>query len=249
MNIVYLERSEIGALLGRGDRRYVHITKVLRKRAGDTLAAGCSDGTLGEARIESLGPEGLVLAYEGEAQAPALRPLRLLMGFPRPIQAGRILKDLTSLGIAELWFALSELGEKSYAESTFFRDKEYGSHLIEGAEQAGNPRIPEIRSFWSLRRACDELDAIEGAFGGGASAASARLMFHPDADLPRIADLPAFAPPATIAIGSERGWSAGELDFLRERGFTACYLGDRILKTETAAIAAATLVLSRLGYM
>ena len=42
MNIVYLERSEIGALLGRGDRRYAHITKVLRKRAGDTLAAGCS---------------------------------------------------------------------------------------------------------------------------------------------------------------------------------------------------------------
>lgn len=254
MNIVYLERSEIGALLGRGDRRYAHITKVLRKRAGDTLAAGCSDGTLGEARIESLGPEGLVLAYEGESQAPALRPLRLLMGFPRPIQAGRILKDLTSLGVSELWFALSELGEKSYAESTFFRDKEYGSHLIEGAEQAGNPRIPEIRSFWSLRRACDELDNVDGAFAGGecpagAHTAGARLMFHPDAGLSRIADLPAIAPPATIAIGSERGWSAGELDFLRERGFAACYLGDRILKTETAAIAATALVLSRLGYM
>ena len=244
MNIVYLERSEVGVLLGRGDRRYAHITKVLRKRAGDTLAAGCSDGTLGDARIESLGPDGLVLSYEGKAEAPALRPVRMLMGFPRPIQAGRILKDLTSLGVAELWFALSELGEKSYAESTFFRDKEYGSHLVEGAEQAGNPRMPEIRSFWSLRRACDELDRVEGA-----PAAGARLMFHPDAGLPKIADLPAIAPPATIAIGSERGWSAGELDFLRERGFAACYLGDRILKTETAAIAAATLVLSRLGYM
>jgi len=246
MNILYLEKTEIGALLGRGDRRYAHIAKVLRKGAGDTLAAGCSDGTLGDARIESLGPDGLVLSYEGKAEAPALRPVRLLMGFPRPIQAGRILKDLTSLGVSELWFALSELGEKSYAESTFFRGKQYGSHLIEGAEQAGNPRLPEIRSFWSLGRACDELDRVEAS---GASAAGARLIFHPDAGLPRIADLPAIAPPVTIAIGSERGWSPGELDFLRERGFAACYLGDRILKTETAAVAAAVLVLSRLGYM
>jgi RsmE family RNA methyltransferase len=244
MNIVRLEPGEIGAPLGRGDRRYVHITKVLRKRAGDTLAAGCSDGTLGEARIESLGPDALVLSYERSCEAPALRPLRLLMGFPRPIQAGRILKDLTSLGVAEIWFALSELGEKSYAESTFFRDAEYGSHLVEGAEQAGNPRIPEIRSFWSLRRACDELDNVERAAAEGS-----RLMFHPDSSLPKIAVLPTLAPPVTIAIGSERGWSAAELDFLEERGFAACYLGDRILKTETAAIATATLALSRLGYM
>lgn len=246
MNILYLDRSEVGVPLGRGDRRYVHITKVLRKRAGDTVAAGCSDGSLGEARIESLGPDSLVLSYEGRAEAPPLRPVRILMGFPRPIQAGRILKDLTSLGVSELWFALSELGEKSYAESTFFRGKEYGSHLIEGAEQAGNPRLPEIRSFWSLKRACDELDIAEAS---GASAAGARFMFHPDAALPKIADLPAIAPPVTIAIGSERGWSTGELDFLRERGFSACFLGDRILKTETAAVAAAVLVLSRLGYM
>jgi RsmE family RNA methyltransferase len=244
MNIVRLEPGEIGAPLGRGDRRYVHITKVLRKRAGDTLAAGCSDGTLGEARIETLGSEGIVLSYRAGSPAPALRPLRLLMGFPRPIQAGRILKDLTSLGVAEIWFALSELGEKSYAESTFFRDGEYGSHLIEGAEQSGNPRIPEIRSFWSLRRACDELDTLQGASSGGD-----RLMFHPDSSLPKIAGLSTLAPPVTIAIGSERGWSASELDFLVERGFAACHLGDRILKTETAAIASAVLVLSRLGYM
>lgn len=262
MNIIYLERGEIGAMLGRGDRRYAHITRVLRKHEGDSLAAGCSDGTLGDARVESLGPEGLVLSYEGKIQAPSLRPVRILMGFPRPIQAGRVLKDLTSLGVAELWFALSDLGEKSYAESTFFRDKEYGDHLVEGAEQAGNPRLPEVRNFWSLSRACDELDrlgdgiaATEGASAGEGlgkgirGTAGSRLMFHPDANLPKIADFPAMVPPVTIAIGSERGWSNREISFLGERGFVACHLGDRILKTETAAIAAAALVLSRLGYM
>ena len=123
MNIVYLKEAEIGAVIPLNDRRCEHVSRILKKRAGDIIAAGCSDGTIGQARIESLSHDGLRLSYSPVSPAPALRPIRLLMGFPRPIQAGRILKDLTSLGIAELWFALSDLGEKSYAESTFFKKK------------------------------------------------------------------------------------------------------------------------------
>jgi len=243
MNIVFLKEAEIGALIAPNDRRCEHIARILRKKMGDSIAAGCSDGTIGQARIESLSREGLVLSYQPESPAPSLRPIHLLMGFPRPIQAGRILKDLTSLGIAELWFALSDLGEKSYAESTFFRNKEFESHLIEGAEQAGNPRLPEIRSFWTMDRACDALDARKP------ETKAPRLMFHPDPSLPRIADLRDFDPPVTLAIGSERGWTKRELALLEAHGFKACFLGDRILKTETAALAAVSILASRLGYM
>jgi RsmE family RNA methyltransferase len=245
MNIVYLEEKDIGALLPRSDRRCEHVSRILRKAQGDILAAGCSDGTLGQARIESLSQDGLILSYSARSQAPALRPLRLLMGFPRPIQAGRILKDLTSLGIAEIWFALSDLGEKSYAESTFFKEKEYGTHLIEGAEQAGNPRLPAISGFWSIDKACAALEKMDAAD----APTSSRLMFHPDSMLPRITEVPALATPTTLAIGSERGWTVREVNLLASHGFTACYLGDRILKTETAAMAAVSIVLSRLGYM
>ena len=174
-----------------------------------------------------------------------MRPIRLLMGFPRPIQAGRILKDLTTLGIAELWFALSDLGEKSYAESTFFRNREFESHLVEGAEQAGNPRLPEVSCFWTIDRACGRLEEPSKADGRPGS----RLMFHPDPLNPTIAALPSLDLPVTLAIGSERGWTERELSLLGSRGFVACYLGDRILKTETAALAAVSIALSRLGYM
>ncbi|MHB9153413.1 MAG: RsmE family RNA methyltransferase [Spirochaetales bacterium] len=243
MNIVFLREAEIGALIAPSDRRCAHIARILKKNAGDHIAAGCSDGTIGQARIESLSREGLVLSYRPESPAAPLRPIRLLMGFPRPIQAGRVLKDLASLGIAELWFALSDLGEKSYAESSFFRKKEFESHLIEGAEQAGNPRLPEIRSFWTMDRACEALEA------SGVEAKAGRFMFHPDASLPRIAELPEIDPPVTLAIGSERGWTKRELELLATHGFKACFLGDRILKTETAALAAVSILSSRLGYM
>lgn len=245
MNMLYLKAGEIGATIPKNDRRCQHVARILKKKTGDILAAGCSDGTLGQARIESLSPEGLILSYVQQTQAPALRPIRLLMGFPRPIQAGRILKNLASLGIAEIWFALSDLGEKSYAESTFFKRQEFEQHLIEGAEQAGNPRLPEIHSFWTMDRACEKL----GNSGGDDGLPAARLMFHPDPSLPRIAALPDFVPPVTLAIGSERGWTEREMDLLVSHGFKACYLGDRILKTETAALAAVSIMLARLGYM
>ena len=65
-------------------------------------------------------------------------------------------------------------------------------------------------------------------------------------NLGALAELP---PPLTLAIGSERGWTEGEVDLLEERGFRMAGLGRRILKTETAAVAAVALLLARLGRM
>jgi RsmE family RNA methyltransferase len=52
-----------------------------------------------------------------------------------------------------------------------------------------------------------------------------------------------------LAIGSERGWTPAELDLLAARGFSFASLGDRILKTETAAVTAVAIALSKLGYV
>lgn len=155
----------MGIPLYRSDARYGHITRVLRKKQGEIIAAGCSDGSLGSASIEKLSHESILLSYRPESEAPSLYPVNILMGFPRPIQAGRILKDLTSLGLRRIWFTLSELGEKSYAESSFFRTRDFESHLIEGAMQSGNPRLPQVECFWSLPRACDALDAAQRGDG------------------------------------------------------------------------------------
>ncbi len=250
MNILYLDVSELDRPVLKTDRRYRHITRILGKSTGDSIEAGCSDGTLGEALITGVTEDSLCLSYVAKAEAPCLRPIQVLMGFPRPIQAGRILKDLTSLGVARVWFALSELGEKSYAESTFFREKAWTEHLIEGAEQAGNPRMPEVRTFWSLERALAALSApgTDGPFDEFAGAGS-RIFFHPDQTMPGLLSITGFHPPLTLAIGSERGWTERETGVLAASGFTACSLGDRILKTETAALAATSIACARLGLM
>ncbi len=268
MNILYLKEEELGIPLYRSDARYGHITRVLRKKQGEIIAAGCSDGSLGSASIEKLSHESILLSYRPESEAPSLYPVNILMGFPRPIQAGRILKDLTSLGLRRIWFTLSELGEKSYAESSFFRTRDFESHLIEGAMQSGNPRLPQVECFWSLPRACDALDAAQRVAASLDSDAATgarttprdfvsevpaeepdRLVFHPGEKLPKLADFPRLRTPLWLAVGSERGWTEAELDVLCSRGFLVCSLGRRILKTETAALAAASIVLSRIGLL
>ncbi|MCK7479781.1 MAG: hypothetical protein M0C28_22700 [Candidatus Moduliflexus flocculans] len=54
----------------------------------------------------------------GTGRPLPLRPVTLVLGFPRPIQVARILKDLCSLGVRRILMAATDLGEKSYAESS-----------------------------------------------------------------------------------------------------------------------------------
>jgi RsmE family RNA methyltransferase len=62
-----------------------------------------------------------------------------------------------------------------------------------------------------------------------------------------LSGLPVPALPATLAVGAERGWSDGERALLRAHGFALAHLGTRVLRTETACIAAITLLKAKLG--
>ncbi|MBN1242712.1 MAG: RNA methyltransferase [Spirochaetales bacterium] len=246
MNLLVLEPDEVGERLPRSDRRVEHVRKILRKKAGDLLAAGISGGPdgpapLGSATVEELDEKGARFSFTPEREAPPLRPLVLLLGLPRPIQANRILKDLSSLGLARIVLCGTELGEKSYANSDLYLKGDFRRPLLEGAEQAGNPRLPEVSTSPSLKAALRELAGFPGA----------RIALDPyrsagplGAWLPEPGDNSAL-----LAIGSERGWTTYELDELEGARFGCRDLGDRILKTETAAVAAAAIVLSRLGFL
>lgn len=254
--MVILEAGESGSRLPRADRRWEHVKKVLRKAPGDRVSAGLAvdapfgpaPGAVGEAVVRELDPSGMVLDFEpaaGNAGEPAaLAPLALLLGFPRPIQAGRILKDLCSLGVAEIHLVLTELGEKSYAESDFFRRREFRQPLVEGAEQAANPRLPSVSTHWSLVRCLESLEA-SAHFGRAAS----RFVLHPYGGSPRLGERGALASSCVLAVGSERGWTEAELSALAAAGFERRSLGTRILKTETAALAGLSILLAQLGLL
>lgn len=238
--MLILEPGESGLPLPREDRRWQHLHRILKVGAGDRLRAGCTDGTVGTALVQRLDESSLVLDYSVEAQAAALAPVTLILGFPRPIQAARIFRELCSLGLARILVVGSDLGEKSYLSSHFYTGEEYRRSLLEGAEQAANPRLPEVRRFWTLDRCLAEPATLES----GAS----RLCLHPLAGAPNLGGLSLDTTvPVILAVGSERGWTERECELLAGAGFLTVSLGSRILKTETAAEAAVVLALAKLG--
>lgn len=254
MNLCILDSGDSLQRLPATDRRAQHIVRVLKKREGEKFRAGSPDGLVGWASLESSTDESILLRFEPENSAPSLRPVHLMLGTVRPIQAARIVKELTILGVGGISFFPTELGEKSYTQSNFYTQREYDIHARDGAEQAGNPRVPEIGLTWSLKKALEHathLENTERHLPGvdGTQEGPTKIICHPSRGAPLLSSMPLPGRPVILAIGTERGWTDREISQFVDHGFAICSLGDRILKTETAAIAAASIVLARLGYI
>lgn len=256
MNIILFESHELGKPLPRRDERTIHLLKVLRKKAGDSFEAGILNGNRGTGIIEKINFDGSAVYSLYLNEKPRLRfSVRIAVGFPRPIQLRRVLRDLSNLGIAAIDLIGTELGEKSYRDTKLFNSGGARAALIEGAVQARDTSIPELALFNSLESWLAEHPwnaNTGGTFNTGTSFFERRknpLLIAADNVRPEGA-LSRMSPdtrPAVVAIGSERGWSDKERDMLEHAGFLRLSIGERALRTETACIAAAVLVLEKTG--
>lgn len=248
MNIVLFHRDEFEPgtahelRLPVHDVRTKHILEVLRREPHETFRAGVVNGELGHAEIVRREKAMLRLRFHPESDAPDSYPVTVLLGHPRPIQLQRILRDLAAIGVGNVVVTHTELGERSYFQSNIWVGDGVERSLVEGAAQGGNPRLPVVVREHTLERAIDRIEMLEPR-------PSTRVVFDLCENAARLAELSDFTPPVVFAVGSERGWSAGERALLARAGYRSARCGLRVLRTETAAVAAAALVLSRLGIM
>ena len=238
MNLILFEATEIGAPLARGEARARHLLEVLRRKVGETFDAGVVNGPRGKGTVVAIGAEALTLAFAWGEAPPALEPIRLIIGLPRPQTARDILRDATTLGVAKMDFVLTEKGEPSYARATLWTDGEWRRQLLVGAAQAFDTRIPEVAVGRTLGETLAELPA------GGA-----RLALDNYEAEAALSAVEFGRSEVTLAIGPERGWAAGDRATLREHGFTLVHLGARVLRTETAVTAALAVLKTRQGTM
>ncbi|MBI4625748.1 MAG: 16S rRNA (uracil(1498)-N(3))-methyltransferase [Verrucomicrobia bacterium] len=239
MNLILFEPHEIDAPLPRRDRRAAHILDVLRRRVGDTFDAGLVNGPRGKATLAALDAHALSLTFAWGAPPSPPDPITLLIGLPRPQTARDILRDATTLGVAALHFVTTEKSEPNYARSTLWSSGEWRRHLILGAEQAFDPRLPEVSHGRPLGECIAALP----------SAAARLALDNYESPQPVAVCHLMDDKPVVLAIGPERGWSAAERALLRASGFAFCHLGPRVLRTETAVVAALALVRAKLGLL
>jgi RsmE family RNA methyltransferase len=248
MNIILFEPHEAGAPLSKRDERAVHLLKVLRKKTGDEFDAGILGGCLGTGRIETIDAGGFLrYTLDLREDPPPRLPLRMAVGFPRPIQLRRLLRDLSNLGLEAVDLLGTDMGEKSYRDTNLLNDGGARAALIEGAVQGRDTRLPALRIFRDVRSWLAERPwEAAPEQSGPAPALIAADNVRP---LGSFAGIAPERRPLTIAVGSERGWSDRERDLLEAAGFLRLSLGKRALRTETACIAAAVLAMEKIGVL
>jgi len=238
MNIILFEGYELSVPLPISDPRARHILDVLHQGPGDTFDAGIINGPRGKAAVVEVGEDALVLSFVwADEHPPMLDDIALIVGMPRPQTARKVLEEATALGVIVIHFVRTERGEPGYGSSRLWTTGEWRRHVIDGAQQAFTTRLPHV-TF-----AHDLASVLETELRVGTKLA---LDNYESPERLGAVDV---ALPVQMAVGPERGWSAGERELLRGAGFRFVHMGERVLRVETAVVAAVSLVRSRLGLM
>jgi len=202
-----------------------HAARVLRLREGEPVVLFDGRGGEYEARLFMPG-RGQVLAEIGERR-DIERESPLAVTLLQAVSSGDRM-DFTIQKAVELGVAAIQpiLTAKSLVRLNGMREAKKLAHwrrvAIAACEQCGRNRIPEIGEPLPLERY-------------RAPGESTRILLSP-AGAEKLSSLA--KGPVTLAVGPEAGFSAEEERLLQRAGFVAARLGGRILRTETAALAA-----------
>lgn len=239
MNLILLkpEEADKGGLSGT-DVRAVHIREILRAKAGDRVWVGVAGGRRGIALLHLVSTAHVSWEIKWEETVPTPFPLQLLAGLPRPQTARKILLECASLGFSEIHFFNAEKGDPAYAQSSLWHDGEAEDLLHKGAAQAFTTLVPALARHASLDTALQHI-----MLGGGRQRVFLDIYEAAEPLNETLRD----ASHVLLAIGPERGWSATERTVLRSAGFASAHMGDRVLRVETACVAAGTIALASLG--
>jgi 16S rRNA (uracil1498-N3)-methyltransferase len=241
---VRLNRVYLDAPLASGSRATLtgsaagHVTRVLRLKAGEplTLFNGAGrefEGTVLEARGDAVTVE-VGAAHEVDRESPL--PLVLVQGVSRSERMDLTVQKATELGVTRLVPVLTERSVvKLDAAQGARKLAHWRAIAIAACEQSGRNRPPEVQPPVSYRE-----------FIASQLEISTRLLLSPLASL-RLADVPRPASGVMVLIGPEGGLSASEQAQALEAGFIGVRLGPRVLRTETAALAALALLQREFG--
>ncbi|HBS49398.1 MAG TPA: 16S rRNA (uracil(1498)-N(3))-methyltransferase [Rhodobacteraceae bacterium] len=215
---------------------------VMRRGVGDAVAL--FNGREGEwlARVTQAGKRGGLLEVV-EQSAPQRMPPDLWLLFA-PIKKARtdfIVEKAAEMGAARIVPVQTE-----FTNAERIRRDRLQAHAIEAAEQCGGTFVPEVTDLHRLDRLLADwpegrrLMFCDEALAGGSS--SLRTLLATDEGRA------ARGAPWAILIGPEGGFSEAERARLRDLPFAhATALGPRILRADTAAVAALTLWQQALG--
>jgi 16S rRNA (uracil1498-N3)-methyltransferase len=229
----------VGARVVLPESSAAHLVRVLRLQPGDDCVLFNGDGHDYGARLLSAGKRGAEAEVISKRATDNESPLRivLLQGIARGEKMDMILQKATELGVAAIVPVQAERSEvKLDAERLAKRIGHWRSVIVSACEQSGRAQVPALSAPATL------VDAANGV-----PSDALRLTLDPAGEH----SLATMAAPAAatiaIAVGPEGGWSPRDRETLRVARFEGLRLGPRVLRTETAGLAAIAALQSRFG--
>ena len=227
-NRLYTEQPlNLGASIELEPRPAKHAAQVLRLGAGESLTLFNGDGRDVRAEIETSTRNQVVarILSVGEPEpAPALA-ITLALGISRGERMDLAIQKAVELGVSRIQplFSTRTLVRLN-GERLTKRTQHWQGVVIAACEQSGRRRLPSIATAATLE------DWLGQKPTGG-------LLLHHAADN-TLTELPPPQQPVSLLIGPEGGLTPEEREQAQAHGFTPVRLGPRVLRTETAPLAA-----------
>jgi 16S rRNA (uracil1498-N3)-methyltransferase len=227
-----------------------HLAKVLRARSGDELILFNGDGREFTGAIEAVRGSRVSVSI-GAARSidrESSLALTLLQCIPRGDRMDFIVQKATELGVGRIVPLLSQRSvvRLDGAHGTS-KQAHWRAVAVSACEQCGRNRLPTVDVPQPL---LNYLGAMPVATPG-----LLRLVLEPERAARALREAPSIelhAVPVTgaeIAIGPEGGFAPEELEAFELSAYSRLGLGPRVLRTETAAIAAIVVLQTRFGDM
>lgn len=230
-------RIYVEATLGEGStlrlpaRSARHLDQVLRRPAGSPLVLFNGDGLDYAARLLGVERGGATIAVGAPGVREPLPPLdiHLALGISKGERMDYALQKSVELGVTRFTPLFTERTQIQLTGPRLARRLDHWRGvLIAACEQSGRSRLP------TLAAALAYPDWLAGQHGGG-------FLLDPEASR-SLAGSPAPGSAVTLLIGPEGGFSPRERERARAHGFQGVRLGPRILRAETAPLAAVAIV-------
>ncbi len=216
-----------GQRIDLDDQAVAHLIRVLRMGEGDAIRLFNGDGHEYAGQLCDVQKKGAAVMVGEILRSDAKTALTLQLGqvVSKGDRMDFTIQKATELGISDITPLWSERCEVRLKGERLDKKMEHWQKVaISACEQSGRNRIPTIHAPQHFADWAKDNNA------------DVRLLLHPHRQKP----LRDYAQPTSVAllVGPEGGFSEQEVEMAMSSGFAGLTLGPRILRTETAALAA-----------
>ncbi len=217
-----------------------HISRVLRLSDGDEITVCDSDGFDSVCSLTSVSPSKAVAQILSRTQSlnePQIK-VSIYQGVPKGDKLDTVVQKCTELGAVKIvpFDAKRSVAKIKDAEKKRERMQKIAYEASKQSKRAFVPEVVPVMNFKDAVQAAKDDDLLIIAYEEEKSQSIKEVLRKNKS-----------AKTISIFIGPEGGFSPEEIEFAKANGFESVLMGPRILRTETAPLAALTAVMYELG--